>query len=140
MESQHMTQQVFADYIGQSPATLSSIFNGRTRPTLNIVEMFGVGDMYLPDQSNPAAQGDTSLPQGDELYGTGGGQVSQNLMLDFETTPATMPQNGVPTSSATNSVKTTRSETYPKEVKIIDKPQRRITEIRIFYDGNPYLL
>lgn len=152
MESQHMTQQVFADYIGQSPATLSSIFNGRTRPTLNIVEavkkkipnistdwlMFGVGDMYLPDQSNPEAQGDTSLPQGDELYGTGGGQVSQNLMLDFETAPATIPQNGVPTSSATNSVKTTRSETYPKEVKIIDKPQRRITEIRIFYDDQTF--
>ena len=65
-----MTQQVFADYIQQSPATLSSIFNGRTRPTLNIVEaikkkipnistdwlMFGSGDMYLPD-----------LPQDDTL-------------------------------------------------------------------------
>ena len=38
MESQHMTQQVFADYIGLAPATLSSIFNGRTRPTLNVVE------------------------------------------------------------------------------------------------------
>ena len=38
MEDQHMTQQVFADYLQQSPATLSSIFNGRTRPTLNIVE------------------------------------------------------------------------------------------------------
>ena len=38
MESQHMTQQVFADYIGLAPATLSSIFNDRTRPTLNVVE------------------------------------------------------------------------------------------------------
>ena len=59
MESQHMTQQVFADYIGVGAATLSSIFNDRTRPTLNIVEsikkkipntntdwlMFGSGDM-----------------------------------------------------------------------------------------------
>ena len=56
-----MTQQVFADYIGLAPATLSSIFNGRTRPTLNVVEalkkkipnisidwlMFGSGEMYL---------------------------------------------------------------------------------------------
>ena len=66
MESQHMTQQLFADYIGQSPATLSSIFNGRTRPTLNIVEaikkkiphintdwlMFGSGDMYLAQNTS----------------------------------------------------------------------------------------
>ena len=38
MESQHMTQQVFAQFIEMSPASLSSIFNGRTKPTLNIVE------------------------------------------------------------------------------------------------------
>ena len=38
MEDQHMTQQVFAEFIGQSPATLSSIFTGRTRPTLKVVE------------------------------------------------------------------------------------------------------
>ena len=33
-----MTQQVFADFLQQSPATLSSIFNGRTRPTINVIE------------------------------------------------------------------------------------------------------
>ena len=60
MESQHMTQQVFAEFIQIAPATLSSIFTGRTRPTLAIVEaiknkipkistdwlLFGIGDMY----------------------------------------------------------------------------------------------
>ena len=54
-----MTQQVFAQFIEMSPASLSSIFNGRTKPTLNIVEaikkkspdistdwlMFGSGSM-----------------------------------------------------------------------------------------------
>ena len=38
MEDQHMTQQVFADFLQQSPATLSSIFNGRTRPTLQVID------------------------------------------------------------------------------------------------------
>ena len=38
MVSQHMTQQTFADFIGISSASLSSIFNGRTKPTLNTVE------------------------------------------------------------------------------------------------------
>ena len=33
-----MTQQVFADFLQQSPATLSSIFNGRTRPTLQVID------------------------------------------------------------------------------------------------------
>ena len=43
-----MSQQVFADFLQQSPATLSSIFNGRTRPTLNIVEAI---KMKIPDIS-----------------------------------------------------------------------------------------
>ena len=69
MESQHMTQQTFAQFIQMSPASLSSIFNGRTRPTINIVEaiknkipnistdwlMFGIGDMYLSGQSAKTA-------------------------------------------------------------------------------------
>ena len=38
METQHMTQQTFSDLIGISPASLSSIFNGRTKPTLTTVD------------------------------------------------------------------------------------------------------
>ena len=120
MESQHMTQQVFADYIQQSPATLSSIFNGRTRPTLNIVEaikkkipnistdwlMFGSGDMYLP----------------------------QNEGLNEEETT----QNGTLQTQNSNSVRNTRLDLERQEVKTIDKPQRRITEIRVFYDDQTW--
>lgn len=61
MESQNMTQQEFADFVHISPASLSSVFTGRTRPTLAIVEaikgalpdistdwlMFGSGNMWL---------------------------------------------------------------------------------------------
>ncbi len=60
MESQHMTQQTFSDFIGISSASLSSIFTGRTKPTLNTVEairskftkinldwlMYGQGPMF----------------------------------------------------------------------------------------------
>ena len=149
MESQHMTQQVFADYIGQSPATLSSIFNGRTRPTLNIVEaikkkipnistdwlMFGAGDMYLPASGS---QSDASLPQGDDLFSSDGMQNQQSLMLDFEASPSMVPQNSASNPSQINSVKTTRPEISSKEIKIVDKPQRKITEIRIFYDDQTF--
>ena len=37
MDAQHMNQQTFANYIGVNTASLSSIFTGRTSPTLNIV-------------------------------------------------------------------------------------------------------
>lgn len=38
MEDQHLTQQNFAQMIGISTATLSNIFNGKTNPSLSIVE------------------------------------------------------------------------------------------------------
>ena len=149
MESQHMTQQVFAEYISQSPATLSSIFNGRTRPTLNIVEaikkkipnistdwlMFGSGDMYLPD---PGANADTSLPQEEAPLSGENGSLFQNPMLDFEATPSNMSGNGAYPTQNFNSVKTTRSDLTPKEIKIVDKPQRKIIEIRVFYDDQTF--
>lgn len=61
MEMQRTTQQDFADQLKIAPATLSSIFTGRTRPTLAIVDaiksrfpqistdwlMFGKGDMLV---------------------------------------------------------------------------------------------
>ena len=141
-----MTQQVFADYIGIGAATLSSIFNGRTRPTLNIVEavkkkipnistdwlMFGSGEMYLP-QNEPLDEAFTLSEMGSD-----GHPQIQNPMLDFEATPSPTPQNGRPQPSNPNSVKTTRLDLDYKEVKTIDKPQRRITEIRVFYDDQTW--
>ena len=146
MESQHMTQQVFADYIGIGAATLSSIFNGRTRPTLNIVEavkkkipnistdwlMFGSGEMYLPQ--NESLEEPLSPPE----TGSDVRPQIQNPMLDFDATPSPTPQNGRPQPSNPNSVKTTRLDLDYKEVKTIDKPQRRITEIRVFYDDQTW--
>jgi len=142
MDSQHMSQQVFADYLGVGAATLSSIFNGRTRPTLNIVEavkkkipnintdwlMFGSGEMFHPDNS-------TLLPSNE---GVENPPLTQNPMLDFESPVSSTPQNVHPTAQNFNSVKNTRSEIVREEVKVVDKPQRRITEIRIFYDDQTW--
>lgn len=142
MESQKMTQQEFADYIGLAPATLSSIFNGRTRPTLNVVEalkkkipnisidwlMFGSGDMFVSSQSDILELEPTSSPS---LF-------SNSPTFEFAQTPSPTPQNGVSSMQNTNSVKTTRSDIVRDEVKIADKPQRRVIEIRVFYDDQTW--
>ena len=141
-----MTQQVFASYIEQSPATLSSIFNGRTRPTLNIVEaikkkipnintdwlMFGSGDMFLtPKAPERDLFSDQDTPA--DIH-----PIEQNPMLDFEPSPQVMPQIAVQTISNTNSVRSTRPEVVREEVKIVDKPQRKVIEIRVFYDDQTW--
>ena len=134
-----MTQQVFADYIGQSPATLSSIFNGRTRPTINIVEaikkkipnistdwlMFGAGDMYL-SSSTPSEGMAESIK----------GVQESILVFDSPVIPAS--SNAPSVSQNYNGVRNTRQEISYDEVKIVDKPQRKIMEIRVFYDDQTY--
>lgn len=149
MESQHMTQQVFADYIGQSPATLSSIFNGRTKPTLNIVDAIqkkfpninlvwllnGTGDMFMP-KSTPMT--DSPAPEQQSYETHSQRQTSSSPMLDFDTPPAPTPQQGLQTPYFVNSVKSTPSTIERTEVKIIDKPQRKVKEIRVFYDDQTW--
>ena len=149
MESQHMTQQVFADFIGLAPATLSSIYNERTRPTLSVVEaikkkipnistdwlMFGSGDMYVASSASPAPA-DSLFPA--EEGGVNGGQIVQNPMLDFDQSQSPTPQQAAQAPYSFNSVKSTPSNIERTEVKIIDKPQRKVKEIRVFYDDQTW--
>ena len=143
MEDQHMTQQVFADFLDQSPATLSSIFNGRTRPTLNIVDairmkipdiniewlLYGTGDMYVTHPSD----------KNEENSGAAGGV--QDLMLDFDAPSSNSSfshQNGTQTNRFPQGVKNTHQEMVRDEYLIKEKEPRRVTEIRVYYDDQTY--
>ena len=135
MEEQHMSQQVFADFIGLSPATLSSIFNGRTRPTLNIVEaiknklpsistdwlLMGVGNMYVTSEDSTDKPSEPSQTSGIET------------MIDFEQSV-----NERPTTPIPQGVRNTHVENPMQFVKIIDKEPRKVTEIRVYYDDQTY--
>ena len=136
MESQHMTQQVFAEFIQIAPATLSSIFTGRTRPTLTIVEaiknkipsistdwlLFGNGDMYVDPSEEGAHPNVKNEPE----------PVSER-MLDFDD-----PQPAPATKASPVSGMQFSYEDRHNLVKNFDKPQRKITEIRIFYDDQTW--
>ena len=143
MEDQHMTQQVFADFLQLAPATLSSIFNGRTRPTLNIVEaiktkipdisadwlLWGTGEMYM---SHPNADFD-----GQEM--TSEHTISgSDQMLNFDQPSLFSGQSGVQPTSFQHGVKSTHPEIAREEIKIIDKEPRKVTEIRVYYDDQTY--
>lgn len=139
MESQHMTQQVFAQFIKISPATLSGIFNGRTNPSLNIVEaiknslpsistdwlLFGNGPMYI------------DVSKGESVASAGGSTDSKESLLDFET-PSTAPSIASQSVGFVQGVNSTPKNIEQFVVKNIDKPQRKITEIRIFFDDQTW--
>lgn len=138
MESQHMTQQDFADYIGISSASLSSIFTGRTKPTLNTVEaikgkyptisldwlMYGKEPMF-PDTTSTSqkeSQGNV-IPESVNLFN----DIPAGTLPFVDDEPQKMVQ---PVNKERNIVQTS--------VKYIDKPQRNITEIRIFFDDQTW--
>jgi len=138
-----MTQQVFADFIGIAPATLSGVFNDRTKPTINIIEaikrklpiistdwlMFGTGQMYL-DTPAPSAPTNTEATK-----------VASSIpetLFDFDQmgnvkTPAVNQP-----ASYTSGNRPTRPEVQIDFMKNQDKTPRRVTEIRVFYDDQTW--
>jgi len=135
MESQHYSQQSFAEALDLSPASLSSIFNDRTKPTLNHVDairkkfpqinldwlLYGTGQMFVDNssQSQNADSGTQTEP-----------------MLDFDAPSSPLPfQESAPVTSNAQQPVHRAVETV---VKYIDKPQRRISEIRVYYDDQTW--
>ena len=136
MESKHMSQQVFAQFIDMSPASLSSVFNGRTKPTLNIVEaikkkipdintnwlLFGLGEMF---ESSSAG-----LESADDVVT----EMRTEPTLNFDSDNAAPLSNDIAASHNYNGVRNTRPEVIREEIKYIDRPQRKVMEIRVYYD------
>lgn len=136
-----MTQQAFAQYIDISTASLSSILNGRTKPTLNTVEairksfptiniewlMFGTGTMFMAGKTpEPPIGGKEQLPKDDAEPALDFGMSDTDDKSDGKSTADDM--------SDYQSVKSTPNKNVIPAIKFIDKPQRHITEIRVYFD------
>lgn len=167
MEDQQLTQQSFAQILGISPAQLSGIFNDRTKPTLNIVDaihkkfpqvrlewlLYGTLPMY----ENEGTPEDGKMNED----GTGGNAQSgvESLAFDFGEGSGATDKNASTTPSSAfgrlssnsqvhqgslfeqpqkHGVEQTLKKDYQENVKYIDKPQRKITEIRVFYDDQTW--
>lgn len=136
-----MTQQTFANFIGMSAASLSSIFNNRTEPTLKTVRAIkgkipnlsiewlidGIGSMYEDDNTVGAAVLDNAVSDA-------GGHVAD---VNRNDTPDLF---GVPSEQKTQSypVRQQVPQVVRPEVRYVERPQRKITEIRIFFDDGTY--
>lgn len=152
MEEQHLTQQSFASLIGISPAALSSIFNDRTKPTLAIVDaikktfpdisldwlLYGVEPMHVRQD----AAGKARMENGEEAQAAS--PVPTEATINFaDGAPGSLRDAAAMSSSSfeqgkMQGVNRTLKNIAQTEVKYIDKPQRKITEIRIFYDDQTW--
>lgn len=137
MRSLQMNQRDFAKEIGISASSLSSILNGHTSPTNNIVQaihrrfpdisitwlMFGEGEMKVDDAAN-------TTPAQFE---------GESVRPSASTEPiATIPDtvSSIQSTAADGSIP--GQVVIRETVKFVDKPQRKITEIRVFYDDGTF--
>ena len=152
MRQEHMTQQEFAKAIEVSPASLSNIFNGKTNPTNNHVSaihrrfpnvnvnwlMFGDGDMYTTvsgETKRDDGGAADSFPMGADPDGNDGGDAPALVDVSDSRLYADWPRME---SMARECEEKMASPKVREVIKFVDKPQRRITEIRIFFDDGTF--
>ena len=152
MRSENMTQQEFAKAIEVSPASLSNFFNGKTNPTNNHVSaihrrfpdininwlMFGEGDMYatVSDETKDSVNGgESTIKSGAEKAPIdASGEPMLFDISDPEQYAAWARMEDIKDVDDQN-----RQIPVVREVvKYVDKPQRKITEIRIFFDDGTF--
>lgn len=159
MEYAGMTQQEFAARLGISPASLSSIFTGRTNPTNNHVMaihhafpeinvswlLFGEGEMLVSTPHTSGGNGaedngestmEPEAPAAINKVGESPSLFDEEALRSPLQSPALVRQNydrrrEQPVSS--------RSFDRPFEMGInIDKKCRKVKEIRVFFDDGTY--
>lgn len=163
LESQHMTQQEFAETIKVAPATLSSIFTGRTAPSLKIIESI---KSRFPDISTDwllfgrGAMTDYSSVEAGETFNSP--STADHAVLDFGAASGNVEDNNVKQAksnveaSCSNNVSQGSGDAvhnnagqhhkandgkFNKGVQLVknnDMSNRDIVEIRIFYSDQTW--
>ena len=138
MQKEEMTAAQFAEKIGLSPSSLSHILNGRNNPSLDVVMkihkacnyvnlpwlIYGEGDMeWKAEVSKSEETGISGMALFDEsaFFTPEGTEERENRKEMAPKTPVYAPK-----------------EIVREEIKYIEKPARKITEIRIFFDNGTY--
>lgn len=162
-----LTQQDFASKLQMAPASISSIFNGRTNPTMNHVMaihnafpqisekwlLFGEGEMIpsSPQNDIPTSTPMSMIDDEDEGENLGGFFSQQPATSSTPSAGSTMTLNASSAPSAGVGRQTGAQREYGRETgrdsrrdashevaKNVDKQLRRVKEIRVFYDDNTY--
>jgi len=128
MEYKQLTAAVFADRIGIQRSTLAHILNGRNNPSLDVVMKIhqcftdinlqwlidGIGSMVNTSLSNNKDDYDLFSNPREQINNKS--QISKDIPLQDSAKP----------------------QETKEVVRYIEKPSRRITEIRIFYEDNSF--
>ena len=136
MKHMGMSQKDFANEIRISPGTLSSIFSGRNKPTLNTLN--NIHDRF------PEVNMDWLMNGKGEMFAPTSPNSSQFEASEDGSSSTSFPVSGLPLQpgfaehlSGAQQVPPQTSN-FAMEGKIFDKPSRKIAEIRVFYDDGTF--
>lgn len=134
MQKEGLTNAEFAEKIGVSTSSLSHIFSGRNKPSLEVVMriqkaypsirlnwlLYGEGEMEEPPQMAGLRFLTEDRPEKGEIAAEESGDAN------FRTDNRVLPPDF------------STKETANERVRYIERPLPKITEIRIFFDNGTY--
>lgn len=120
MQMEGLTNAEFAEKIGISTSSLSHIFNGRNKPSLEVV--MRIHKAYPRININWLLYGEGEMLESENRENADTAPVGFDFRREnVSETPLYPPK-----------------EIVHEEVKYIEKPQPKITEIRVFFDNGTY--
>lgn len=135
MQKDGLSNAEFAKKIGISTSLWSHIVNGRNKPSLDVVMsvykaypnininwlLYGDGDMEKSDYA-PSGEPDLFSSVSENREFAGGTPISIDFRKENASEMSVLPPK----------------ESVKEEIRYIEKPQPKITEIRIFFDNGTY--
>lgn len=157
-----LSQKQFASELCVAEATISSIYRGRTSPTNNLIQaihtaypainvnwlMFGEGEMLLP-LAPETAVGEVPSAEIFDAPAQAAAGIGQNVGFSslegaglFDAPTANISRAGQPKTSNFSDLPTelrlAEALSQLKNANEVDKPTRKIKEIRVFFDDGTY--
>ena len=139
MEREKVPPRVFAETIGVQQSTLSHILNDRNKPSLEVVMKVHQTYNYVNLEWLLYGRGEMLASAEESSLVSSNSGFDYPLFAENPVNPSkepTLPENRkeMPLRNAENAPK----EIVKQEIRYIEKPARKITEIRIFFDDNTY--
>lgn len=143
MDSKHMTQKVFAQFTGINEGSLSLLLRDKAQPTLKICEAIykhfpDISMEWLFDGTGPMYKKDVAASgKAPEASAASSANVAGMTIASVEAASSTAPLfDGSQKLAQVNAAVAKQAE--KNTVKYVDKPQRKITEIRVFFDDQTW--
>lgn len=137
MKKENLAPSSFAESIGIQRSALSHILNGRNKPSLDVIMKIHQAYNYINLDWLLYGKGEMSI------------ECNHNATTNEHSQPSLFDENGLYATSSSG-IREYRKENNPnhtgnpskefirEEIRYTEKPQRKITEIRIFFDDNTF--